>query len=124
MTDQIRTFIDDQSLLDPKVGQRIDTLHEQILSVLNDSGASYDKGIKYGGIIYHVSGQIIGGIYSYKSHISIEFSQGVQLSDPGALLQGSGKLRRHLRINHDDDCNTDAVTMYVKQAIQIATSSE
>lgn len=122
MTDNIHTFIDDQSLLDPKVGQRINTLNEQILSVLEESGASYDKGIKYGGITYHVSGNIIGGIYSYKGHISIEFSQGVQLSDPDALLQGSGKLRRHLRINHDDDYNVDAVTTYVKQAIKIAAS--
>lgn len=60
--------------------------------------------IKHGGLVFFEGKELIGGIFQYKKHISIEFSYGVKLPDPYSVLEGKGKLRRHIKIyNLDDD---------------------
>lgn len=54
--------------------------------------------IKYGGVVYLADKTLVGGIFVYKNHISIEFSNGAQLPDPSGVLEGNGKLRRHIKI--------------------------
>ena len=39
----------------------------------------------------------VGGLFTYKNHVSLEFSQGATLDDPNGALEGSGKSRRHLK---------------------------
>ncbi|VAW97424.1 hypothetical protein MNBD_GAMMA21-2512 [hydrothermal vent metagenome] len=72
--------------------------------------------IKYGGIVFNVSGKLIGGIYLYKEHISIEFSNGANFSDPNGFLEGKGKLRRHLKITKNNDIKSKNISAYIKQA--------
>ena len=73
--------------------------------------------IKYGGVVFLESGVLIGGIFLYKHHISIEFSDGAQFSDSEGLLEGKGKLRRHLKIQNVDDIENKKAGFFVKQAL-------
>ena len=73
--------------------------------------------IKYGGITFNLSEELIGGIFVYKQHISIEFSHGAQFTDSDGFLEGKGKLRRHLKILNLDDVKTKKVDIYIKQAV-------
>ena len=41
--------------------------------------------------------KFVGGIYVYKDHVSLEFSQGALFDDPDGRLEGKGKGRRHLK---------------------------
>ena len=76
------------------------------------------EGIKYGGLAFNVSNALIGGIYTYKKHISIEFSNGSGFIDTDSILEGSGKKRRHIKIYTDDDIVQKNVTYFVSQAMK------
>lgn len=74
--------------------------------------------IKYGGVVFNSADKLIGGIFLYKEHISIEFSQGASFSDPSKLLEGKGKLRRHLKIQNFDDIQAKNAYFFIKQAVK------
>ena len=76
------------------------------------------ESVKYGGLEFNVSNALIGGIYTYKKHISIEFSNGSGFIDTDSILEGSGKKRRHIKIYTDDDIVQKNVTYFVSQAMK------
>lgn len=64
---------------------------------------------KYGGILFTVKpeekeGQFCG-VFIYKQHAQISFSQGVQLNDSNNTLSGSGKFRRHVNYTSIEEVN-------------------
>ena len=75
--------------------------------------------IKYGGLVFNVSNVLIGGIYTYKQHISIEFSDGADFTDNDSILVGSGKKRRHLKIYENDDIVKKNSEYFINQAVNI-----
>jgi hypothetical protein len=62
---------------------------------------------KYGGeVLAHdpdSDKKFVGGIYVYKDHVSLEFSQGASFNDPDGRLEGKGKNRRHLKFEAVND---------------------
>jgi hypothetical protein len=40
-----------------------------------------------------------GYVNSFKSHVNVGFFQGAGLKDPAGLLEGSGKRKRHVKID-------------------------
>ena len=81
-----------------------------------DANPNIAEDIKYGGVVFLQSSVLIGGIFLYKNHLSIEFSNGAQFDDPEKLLDGKGKLRRHLKILSLGDVDIKKVNFFVKQA--------
>jgi|SRR5690554_185362 len=79
-------------------------------------GPDLEEGIKYGGLVFSRGGKLVGGIYVYKNHLSIEFSQGANFEDPDSLLEGSGKFRRHLKYTCDQDIQANQSEAFIKQA--------
>ncbi|TEW50662.1 DUF1801 domain-containing protein [Psychromonas algicola] len=75
------------------------------------------EGIKYGGLVFNASSSLIGGIYTYKEHISIEFSNGADFIDTDSILEGGGKKRRHLKIYTGDDIVQKNTEYFVNQAV-------
>lgn len=68
---------------------------------------------KYGGTLYTVrpdekEGQFCG-VFAYKDHVQLAFSNGAALKDPKAMLTGTGRLRRH--INFASAAEVDAATL-------------
>ena len=47
---------------------------EEIRKIFFDENSEIEEDIKYGGIIFNVSDQLIGGVFIYKQHISIAVS--------------------------------------------------
>jgi hypothetical protein len=94
------------------------TIVEKIRQIFFDENAALEEDIKYGGIVFTISGELIGGIFLYKQHISIEFSHGASFDDESNLLEGKGKLRRHLKIREKSDLKDKKVSAYIKQAVQ------
>ena len=72
---------------------------------------------KYGGVLYKAkSGDTFCGIFSYKNHVSLEFSFGSQLKDTKKLLLGSGKYRRHLKFKCENDISFPILKSYLNEA--------
>lgn len=83
-------------------------------------GANKDltEDVKYGGLVFNLSNMLIGGIFPYKEHISIEFSNGADFLDPSGMLEGKGKKRRHLKIVKKKDIDDKNVKAFVAEAVK------
>ena len=94
-----------------------DTITEIVEQIAPD--ATYVP--KYGGeLIEAVTGDPksqVGGIFSYASHVSLEFSHGSTFDDPNRHLEGKGKHRRHLKFHSPDDIGAKECRYYLKQAL-------
>lgn len=101
--------------------QLINTEHAKIIELVRDlfmvEKLQITLGIKYGGLCFFQKQALIAGVFPYKKHLSIEFSNGSDFSDPFSVLEGNGKKRRHLKIFSAEDVETKNVLYFVKQAL-------
>jgi hypothetical protein len=61
--------------------------------------------------------EVIVSLAVYPEHISLCFFAGDRLPDPEKLLQGSGKIARHIRLEGPEMLDTPAVKALIKGAI-------
>jgi hypothetical protein len=61
--------------------------------------------------------KFVGGIFAYKDHVSLEFSEGASFDDPDGVLEGKGKNRRHLKFTAVEDVKGKGVEGFLKQAL-------
>ena len=77
---------------------------------------------KYGGQVLVLDPnddkKFVGGIFTYKDHVSLEFSEGAGFDDPNGHLEGKGKNRRHLKFRALEDVDTKDTKMFLKQALK------
>ena len=60
---------------------------------------------------------LICGITLHKAYINIMFAQGASLPDPQGLLQGTGKLARHVRIDRLADLEAPEIRRLLETAL-------
>ena len=75
---------------------------------------------KYGGILFSAASPFCG-IFSYERHVSLEFGRGAELPDKHQVLEGEGKLRRHIKIVSGNDLFRKNVGEYVALAFAAAS---
>lgn len=91
----------------------------RVREVVLQSGASISEEVKYGGILF--SSRVgFCGVFPYAAHVTLEFSEGATLPDPHGMLQGQGKLRRHIKLLSVSDIGDLYVADYVALARQTA----
>ena len=79
------------------------------------SGPAIAEEVKYGGILFS-SKDSFCGVFSYAQHVTLEFSRGASLADPHSVLEGTGKLRRHIKLLQVADIDAKRVAHYVERA--------
>ncbi len=57
-------------------------------------------------------------IATYAKHVNLGFDHGTKLEDPEGLLQGTGKLIRHIRLNGVSDMKRESVARLIRGAVQ------
>lgn len=76
---------------------------------------------KYGGEVFVLDPSddkaFFGGVFTYKDHVSVEFSNGASFDDPHGHLEGGGKQRRHLKLRTPVDVAEKDFATFLKQAI-------
>ncbi|WP_207204422.1 DUF1801 domain-containing protein [Jannaschia sp. CCS1] len=77
---------------------------------------------KYGGEVMvpdpEAPKAFVGGVFVYKDHVSVEFSQGAELEDPKGHLEGKGKARRHLKLHATDDIEGKDLASFLRQVLR------
>ena len=58
-------------------------------------------------------------VVTYRNSVNLGFNRGALLADPGGILEGSGKLIRHLRIKNHDDLDRPLVRRFLRAAIEL-----
>ncbi len=99
-----------------EIVERLKTL---ALSVVPDAACIE----KYGGIVFEripgVTETQFCGIFAYQKHVSLEFTNGAQLDDPGRILVGKGKKRRHIKITKQSDIVEKRCEEFLLQACDL-----
>lgn len=63
-----------------------------------------------------VDNAAFGYVNAFKAHVNVGFFRGAELADPENLLEGTGKLMRHVKLKSDRDVDTTALTTLIKTA--------
>lgn len=74
--------------------------------------------ISYGIPAYRVK-RIIAVISPTKKDITFAFSRGAELEDRYGLLQGVGKVSKHIKIKRIEDVDQRALRDYIQQALDL-----
>lgn len=112
--DKVNKFMDDLQSISPEKVKIIKPIRRIFLG----SNKELTEDIKYGGLVFNLSNVLIGGIFPYKEHISIEFSNGADFLDPSGMLEGKGKKRRHLKIVKLKDIDDKNLKYFVAEAVK------
>lgn len=62
------------------------------------------------------NGNTVCFVSGHKKHVSLGFAQGAELNDPTGLLQGKGKLQRHVKIKKSEDLGNESLKQLIQQA--------
>ena len=98
-------------------------LVDAVLTAVQSVRPDVHKGSKYGDTVFVTNPDapetigLVGGVFKYKEHISVEFSRGADFRDPEGLLEGKGKTRRHVKLRALSDLDEKNVTGFLKQAL-------
>ena len=60
-----------------------------------------------------------GGDFVSKKHVSLEFGQGYQMTNPTKRLEGTGKFRRHLKFRQLSDIEESKTRYFIEQAVEL-----
>jgi hypothetical protein len=75
----------------------------------------------YGGTVFELERDNpksrIGGVFAYANHVSRGFSNGASFGDPYDVLEGAGKLRRHIKLRALSDIGDKQCHNYLDLAI-------
>ncbi|MFA0607547.1 DUF1801 domain-containing protein, partial [Vibrio amylolyticus] len=70
--EKVNSYLTDMQLALPEQCEIVMLIRDIFLK----SNTNLIEDIKYGGLTFNLSKSLVGGIYTYKDHISIEFSNG------------------------------------------------
>ncbi|HZW26031.1 MAG TPA: DUF1801 domain-containing protein [Gallionella sp.] len=115
--ERIAKLLEDIRLVDEDRYKLVQALRALIL----DLDATIFEEVKYGGILFS-AGKPFCGIFSYANHVSLEFSAGASLPDKHKVLEGGGKLRRHIKLADIRDIESKQVPDYLVLAHNAAKS--
>ena len=116
-TERISKLLEDLRLLDPERYELVQALRKIILAL----DPSISEEVKYGGILFS-AGQPFCGIFAYSKHVSLEFGAGASLPDKFKVLEGEGKLRRHIKLSSAHDIAAKHVREYLVLALKASAT--
>jgi hypothetical protein len=93
-------------------------LARRLRTIILDAAPGCRESLKWGAPCYDQNG-LVCSIRPSKSHISLNFFSGAELTDPGGLLEGSGKKLRHIKVHSEKDVRTAAFSKLVRQAVKL-----
>lgn len=117
-TSRIDQLLEDIRTLDEGRFELVQALRKRILAL----DASVSEEVKYGGLLFS-AGAPFCGVFAYAKHVSLEFGAGASLPDPHQVLEGAGKLRRHIKLVALQDIADKHVAVYLTLALKAAATA-
>jgi hypothetical protein len=90
----------------------------EVRKILLEAAPEADEAIKWAQPVYSLNGPF-AYIKAFKSAVNFGFWRGVDIDDPGGLLQGSGEKMRHVKLTDLDDIDKPAFTEFIQQAVKL-----
>jgi len=89
-----------------------------IRAIVQEAAPEAKESIKWAQPVYEVDGPF-AYIKAHSSSMNFGFWRGVDLADPGGLLEGTGGKMRHVKLSGLSDIREQAFKDFVRQAIQL-----
>jgi hypothetical protein len=89
----------------------------EIRALMKEYAPDAQEIISYGIPAYRVK-RIIAVISPTKKDITFAFSRGAEFEDRYGLLQGVGKVSKHVKLKNLADMNIEALRYYIQQALE------
>ncbi|HUB78524.1 MAG TPA: DUF1801 domain-containing protein [Bryobacteraceae bacterium] len=116
-----RILLDHLSTYDPHVSRLALAIREAVLEEAPEAIESIVKGYAVA-IGFSFTGKPLKDgfchIAVYRTHVNLGFNRGAQLHDPNQVLEGSGKMIRHITFHHQEDLNRPYLRRYLQAAIE------
>lgn len=106
-------FLDALLLLDESRHELVQAVRALVLVL-----GPVSEEVKYGGLLFS-AGKPFCGIFPYARHVSLEFGAGASFEDRHGVLEGKGKLRRHIKLFSLHDIPGKHVAEYLAQAFTV-----
>ena len=117
-TKSVQSLVEDIRLLSETNFEVVEAVRATVKKTMR--GATEE--VKYGGILFS-SGVQFCGVFAYKEHVSVEFGSGAKIPDDFGHLEGSGKGRRHLKLNSLADIKGKMLVQYLLLAHKAASGA-
>lgn len=109
---RVASLLEDIRRLSEERFALVQALRQRVLDL--DPRVSED--VKYGGLLFS-AGKPFCGVFAYAKHVSLEFGEGAAFPDEHGVLEGAGKLRRHIKLGTMDDIDQKHVLHYLTLAL-------
>lgn len=63
-----------------------------------------------------VADAAFGYVAAFKAHVNVGFFRGAEIADPDGLLEGTGKLMRHVKLRQDDAVDAGGLRQLIETA--------
>jgi hypothetical protein len=93
----------------------VQELASALRQIIRKAAPELTEGIKWGMPCYWGAGNVCA-IMALKNHVNLAFFRGAELTDAQALLEGTGKGMRHIKIRYAKDIRKQAFVALVKEA--------
>jgi hypothetical protein len=102
-----------------KIGGPLGAVAGRLRQIVREAAPQASEAIKWGMPVYEFKGMLCY-IRARGGYVTLGFyHQGVHLSDPDKLLEGTGENMRHMKVRSAADIKGGLFTQWVKQAVVI-----
>lgn len=108
---RVAAFLQDISLTHPHQYALVSAVRDLVLAL----GSDIVEEVKYGGILFGRETHFCG-VFAYAQHVNVEFGDGASLHDMYSVLEGKGKLRRHIKLGQLGDLKQKHLLHYLRLA--------
>ena len=112
------TTIDD--FLTHKVAPQHRAIVSKLRALMKQHAPGATEGITYGILAWKMP-RMIAVVNATKQHITFAFSGAAHFEDKYGLLEGVGKVSRHVKLTSVADINAAALRYYIQQAVSYET---
>ena len=96
---------------------------EAVRALVQKTFETTSEEIKYGGILFR-SGVQFGGVFAYKTHVTVEFRNSGKNTYTFEFIEGSEKGRRHVKWMSVDQIKDKKLAQYLSLALQASKQDD
>ena len=115
-----------QADLSPLIDEYVESLTDwkqdiarELRQVIRNASRELTEEVKWGFPCYTADGKCVCGFMDMKTSINFVLYRGAELDDPDNLIEGTGKLMRHVKLFMPRDINKPAFTKFIKESIRL-----
>lgn len=116
---KVERFLQDLQLTHADLRDVVEAVRATVRAVAPDA----TEKMMYGGILFSAPRQFCG-VFAYSAHVSVEFGQGAEMKDTHGMLEGSGRFRRHIKLQNTNEISSKQLKDYIAQALAMSTASK